>query len=326
MKLSEYLQNSLVQHQGAANWVITYLYSTHYYAIEYSPTAIEQQVFTCTSDAAFADNPTTWCSIEGFLFQLYGGPIDWKSTKQKTVTTSSTEAEFLALSHAAKESSKCFRISSASRFHNGSSDSRVGIYCLRWFSVGTSPPKVSTTCHHNVVEYHKDWNGPATPDPSQISQRGSLQIHLNLAVPKLKCEIRRFLNCQQRECYFWQVGLVAWVSRGGPTQKSRVFDQAQRCASFTSFPSPRQSISRMQDTFLDKELNREDAAGGHTSSLTYHASRRIVPWTCSVRWTAKRLLNRILQDQLGLELAPKHLEMSLFELSWRKRSYWTHWS
>ena len=30
--------------------------------------------------------------------------IDWKATKQKTVTTSSTEAELLAISAAAKES------------------------------------------------------------------------------------------------------------------------------------------------------------------------------------------------------------------------------
>ena len=31
------------------------------------------------------------------------GPIDWKSTKQKQVTRSSTEAELMALSHAATE-------------------------------------------------------------------------------------------------------------------------------------------------------------------------------------------------------------------------------
>ena len=34
---------------------------------------------------------------------MFGGPIDWKSRKQKTVTTSTTEAELLALQHAAKE-------------------------------------------------------------------------------------------------------------------------------------------------------------------------------------------------------------------------------
>ena len=42
-------------------------------------------------------------STEGFLFKLFGGPIDWKACKQKTVTTSTTKAELLALSHTAKD-------------------------------------------------------------------------------------------------------------------------------------------------------------------------------------------------------------------------------
>ena len=42
-------------------------------------------------------------SSDGFLVQLYGGLIDWKASKQRTVTTLSIEAELLALSSAAKE-------------------------------------------------------------------------------------------------------------------------------------------------------------------------------------------------------------------------------
>ena len=34
---------------------------------------------------------------------MFGGPIDWKARKQQTVTTSTTEAELLALQHASKE-------------------------------------------------------------------------------------------------------------------------------------------------------------------------------------------------------------------------------
>ncbi|KAJ6084363.1 hypothetical protein N7486_011163 [Penicillium sp. IBT 16267x] len=33
---------------------------------------------------------------------IFGGPVDWKATKQKTVTTSTTEAELLAISEAGK--------------------------------------------------------------------------------------------------------------------------------------------------------------------------------------------------------------------------------
>ena len=60
-------------------------------------------MFTCTSDAAFADDVATCRSTERYLFQLFGGAVDWHSTKQKTVTTSSMEVELLALTNATKE-------------------------------------------------------------------------------------------------------------------------------------------------------------------------------------------------------------------------------
>ena len=56
----------------------------------------------CASDAAFADDLATRYSTEGYLFKLFNGPIDQRSTKQKTVITSSTETELLALSHTTK--------------------------------------------------------------------------------------------------------------------------------------------------------------------------------------------------------------------------------
>ena len=61
-------------------------------------------VFAYASNTAFRDDTATRKSTKGYLFQLFRGLIDWYSTKQKIVTMSSTEAELLALSHAAKES------------------------------------------------------------------------------------------------------------------------------------------------------------------------------------------------------------------------------
>jgi hypothetical protein len=54
-------------------------------------------------DVVFADDSITRYSIEEYLFKLFNGPIDWRSTKQKTITILSTEAELLALSYAVKE-------------------------------------------------------------------------------------------------------------------------------------------------------------------------------------------------------------------------------
>jgi hypothetical protein len=81
---------------AAADRVIAYLYSTRTLAIEYSERTMAD-IFLCSSDAAFAENEPTRRSSDGYLCQLYGGASDWRAAKQSTVTTSSTEAELLAL-------------------------------------------------------------------------------------------------------------------------------------------------------------------------------------------------------------------------------------
>lgn len=110
--LSENLQNPSSDHQDAANQVIRYLWTTKYYSIEYSTNHMNARDafvksyvddFNCSGDASFGDDPITRRSSQGYVFSLFGGPIDWKANKQNTVTTSSTEAELLSLSTAAKE-------------------------------------------------------------------------------------------------------------------------------------------------------------------------------------------------------------------------------
>lgn len=60
-----------------------------------------EEVFICASDAAYGDL-TGRKSSEGYLCKLFGAAIDWRASKQQTVTTSTTEAELLAISEAAK--------------------------------------------------------------------------------------------------------------------------------------------------------------------------------------------------------------------------------
>lgn len=98
-KLAEHLLNPSPSHMDAADRVIGYLYGTRSLAIEYSPDGDNCEF---SSDAAFADTEDRKSS-EGYLFKLFGGAVDWRATKQKTVTTSTTEAELLAISNAARE-------------------------------------------------------------------------------------------------------------------------------------------------------------------------------------------------------------------------------
>jgi hypothetical protein len=101
-KLSTYLTNPSREHRAAADRLLEYLNGTQTLGIEYSGD-LNKEVFLASCDAAFGDNADTRRSSDGYLFQLYGGPIDWRASRQKTVTTSSTEAELLSTSVAAKE-------------------------------------------------------------------------------------------------------------------------------------------------------------------------------------------------------------------------------
>jgi hypothetical protein len=58
-----------------ADRVISYLYFTRNHAIEYSGHD-SQQLFLCSSNTAFGDDVNTRRSSDGYLFQLYSGPID----------------------------------------------------------------------------------------------------------------------------------------------------------------------------------------------------------------------------------------------------------
>jgi hypothetical protein len=106
--LSRFLLNPSKKHLEAADHCLAYLDTYRTLAIQYSDlpnqdkTTTGPRVFHCSSNAAFADNSDRKSSY-GYVFKLYRGPIVWKATKQQTVTTSSTEAELLALSTTTKE-------------------------------------------------------------------------------------------------------------------------------------------------------------------------------------------------------------------------------
>lgn len=53
---------------------------------------LEKEAITLFSDASFADNLERQ-SFEGYICTVFGGPVDWRAGKQRTVTTSTTEAE-----------------------------------------------------------------------------------------------------------------------------------------------------------------------------------------------------------------------------------------
>lgn len=54
-------------------------------------------------DSNFAGDPEDRKSVMGYCFFLNGAVVSWSSKKQGTVLTSTTEGEYIAIGHAARE-------------------------------------------------------------------------------------------------------------------------------------------------------------------------------------------------------------------------------
>jgi hypothetical protein len=198
-KLSEFLINPSARHQEAVDRAILYLYGTSNLAIEYSA-SIDQSATVCASDAAYADDPATRHSTEGYLFKLFNGPIDWRSTKQKTVTTSSTEAELLALSHASKE------VIWWKRFFKGIKQLDIGndiaVLCdntqtIRLLTAET--PQINTKLKH--IDIHGHWL-------RQEIANGVLQIQWVPTTEMPADGLTKALPKQRFDIFIKQLGLV----------------------------------------------------------------------------------------------------------------------
>src|SRR5687767_3050202 len=55
------------------------------------------------SDSNWGNDKNMRRSVSSYIFKLHGGAISWSSKCQPTVVLSSTEAEYMALTHSTKE-------------------------------------------------------------------------------------------------------------------------------------------------------------------------------------------------------------------------------
>ena len=100
--LSRFLTNPSPAHIEAAKRVMRYMKGTAGYGISYGSGTISPNLHRY-SNADYAGYKETRRSTSGYVFFLAGGPFSWRSRRQNTITLSSTEAEYYALSHAARE-------------------------------------------------------------------------------------------------------------------------------------------------------------------------------------------------------------------------------
>jgi hypothetical protein len=153
--LSTFLTNPSSDHMAAANRCIQYLYGTRQLGIQFDGKQSSHPELSVYTDASFADNPTDRKSSQGYLMTLFGGPIDWRSSKQDTVTTSSTEAELLALTAVAKEAMATLRLFSGMRLELAD---KLTIWCDNQQTirlVNSELPRLRTALRH--VDIHSNW-------------------------------------------------------------------------------------------------------------------------------------------------------------------------
>jgi hypothetical protein len=107
-RLAAYTANPSFEHYGAAKRLLRYIKGTRSLGITYRAQSerlvgpMDSNFFFGFSDATFA-NADDRKSISGYVFLSNGGAITWGSKKQNTIALSTTEAEYVTLSEAARE-------------------------------------------------------------------------------------------------------------------------------------------------------------------------------------------------------------------------------
>jgi transposase InsO family protein len=148
--LSQFNHSPTTQHLQAAKRVLRYLNGTKTSGLFYP---YQQSLNLVTySDADYANCPITRKSISGNIVQLSSATISWRSKKQKSVSTSTAEAEYQALSLAAKQTIWT---------HNALNELTISpiptpiVYCDNKAAIDiANNPKISDRSKHIDVHFH----------------------------------------------------------------------------------------------------------------------------------------------------------------------------
>lgn len=97
--VSQHSVNPQKVHWNAVKRILKYLKGTTSYGILFDAESKFNRVESF-SDADYASNVENRHSITGYILKLGGSPITWSSRKQRMVTQSTTESEFIAACHA----------------------------------------------------------------------------------------------------------------------------------------------------------------------------------------------------------------------------------
>jgi len=215
-RLGRHSHNPSHQHHEAADRVILYLKNHRTLGLQFG-TSEGQDDLVIASDASFADNTLDRKSSQAYAIRLFGGLIMWSATKQNTVTTSTTEAELLALTQAAKEGYFMSRLLHALTIRFD--DPRIRLQCDNQQTIRLVTAEVillKTKLRH--VDIHQHWL-------RQESAKGTLQVEY---VPSNKIIADGFTKALQGtnfETFKTQLGLVDIADRLSQRREKELQDE-----------------------------------------------------------------------------------------------------
>jgi len=99
--ISQFFESPTDSHFAAAKRILRYIKGTRNLKLHLGNTS--DTTLVGYSDANWGNDLDTRKSTTGYLFLFSGGAISWSSKRQSTVALSTTEAEYMAITHATKE-------------------------------------------------------------------------------------------------------------------------------------------------------------------------------------------------------------------------------
>ncbi|KAL1994660.1 hypothetical protein VTN49DRAFT_2130 [Thermomyces lanuginosus] len=195
-RLARFMTNPGPEHHEAADRVLNYLAHTKSLGLEFGG----DNHLRVASDASFADNTLDRKSSQAFAMKLFGGMIGWRANKQDTVTTSTTEAELLALAQAAKESMFVSRL--LAELKERLDEERIQIECDNKQTIGlVTKDTLALKSSLRHVDIHNHWL-------RQEYQRGGIVVKYTESSEMMADGLTKALPRQSFERFRNQMGLV----------------------------------------------------------------------------------------------------------------------
>ena len=143
-----------------AKRVLIYLYTTKNNGITYGKKIhgiIGHNIIYGYADADFAADLDSRKSTTGWIFMFNGGAISWRSHQQSITALSTSEAEYMALSDAAKEARSLLKLNLSLKTNN---ENKIKLFednrgCEKWTRTLSEPNRTK----HIDVHYHhiREW-------------------------------------------------------------------------------------------------------------------------------------------------------------------------